>query len=235
MAERHEKRIFTRTGLSVPVISSLIAFVLIAGITVAWLYNRNNVATVLPVEPPSDVKILGPHGNDNFQLDLSYGSEDVDSNNQVTVRKVFCVESDQSKQKLEVIHTTNLDNLAFKIYAATELGDGVTAPAGANTVQADGYTYSYSNTPIAGDYINKTTGSSNSHLYADDTFHNRNYDSYENVQTHVEPLYWISGEQNSGTTSSVTKGYRQYYVIEITWKEEIKETDIFYLLAQGIS
>lgn len=161
-------------------------------------------------------------------LDLNY--TDADKNgDQVTIRRVICVQSAvDDNYKLEIVHTTNLKGLEFKLYHATPNNNG--------PVSDGGYSYLYDASPISGNYINLSTSASG-YKTAYDTQHQTNYDGYSKVQTHAEPLYWLADRAlNPDTDKQVTldeKRYnRTYYVCEVTWTETTKETDIFYVLAK---
>ena len=209
----------------------LVVAVLLIGFTYAWFINRNDMATLMEIREPSEIAILGPDGQALESLNLS-GNETADG--EKVIRKVFCVQS-ADNYKLEIAHTTNLKGLEFKIYPATKNGTG-----GSNVTDG-GISFSYdSSQAIQGSYINVEAEADN-YKYADSTKHEQNYQNYENVQTHAEPVYWLAADTqtaNTGTAGETEeiKGktyYRNYYVCEVTWTEDTKETDIFYILAQG--
>ena len=74
--------------------------------------------------------------------------------------------------------------------------------------------------------------------YANDKEHAVNFDEGDKVQVHAEPLYWVSGaltaDELTGSNPNVKSKYLTYYVIDITWKDTTKETDIFYVFAQNV-
>ena len=54
----------------------------------------------------------------------------------------------------------------------------------------------------------------------------------------MEPAYWLAdGELDAAgyQESNPEQETLTYYVLEITWTETTKETDIFYLLAKNVS
>lgn len=239
---QQEKKHGNKKNLISSVIATAAIFLLIIGVTYAWFVNQANITTLVELAPPSKIAIKGPHGKDMISLDLS--SEDGEKNDStVTIRKVISISSTAKKHKLEIIHTTNMEGLTFKLYQAKE-----ETSASTGTVAGEGYNYSYdSKSPIAGEYINGTGVGTNPYGLANDTYHGQNYGTYKNVQSHAEPLYWItdeldavqvSADQNgsiaSSTDDSGETNYLTHYVLEITWQETTKETDIFYLLAENV-
>lgn len=210
--------------------SVVIAGFLIIGLSRAWFVSQANIETLVTVVPPDKISIRGAHGETLTSLDLSYEKENVTQNEDgtktVKVKRVISVCSNQPKHKLEIVHTTNLKGLKFNIYAAEEKSD-----------DENGYQYSYDeNSPLAGTYINGTgVSSENKYGEADNTQHERNFGTYDKVQKHAEPLYWklndtFDGKKN-GNLEDIDREYVNYYVLEISWTETTKESDLFYVLA----
>ena len=211
------------------IISAVAIIALIAGLIYAWFYNQSDMNTLLAIKSPSAISILGPNGNEMSSLDLNY-TEDDKNGDTVTVRRVFCVQTAEDYHRLEIAHTTNMKDLQFKLYAVT--ADGT------ETVTDGGYTYHYNNMPIAGAYINATDA--NGYKYADKTYHSNNYNDTDQTQDHAEPVYWLAdGKMTTDkfAENQVVIGdktyYRTYYVCEVSWTEDKKETDIFYILAEN--
>lgn len=223
---KNKKRL---TGLA---IVALIALLFAIGLSRAWFVNDINIATLVNVEPPSPISIRGPHGQALTQLSLDYTDNDKQGN-KVTIKRVISVSSDTDTHKLEIIHTTNLKKLEFKLYAATEVTNN-------GDIEEGGYSYTYNeDQPIAGSYINKEKETSD-YKYANSKLHTYNFgESYSNVQFHAEPIYWLASDTLKGTLnkdkSIVSDEYLTYYVLEISWEETTKETDIFYILAESVS
>lgn len=224
------------------IVTVLVVVALIAGLTYAWFVRQTDMATLMAITPPSGIAILGPDGKEMDSLDLNY-SEGDKVENAVTVKRVICVQSGVSvdKYKLEIVHTTNLKGLTFKLYPVSE-----NETSGDLAVTEDGKEYKYSPTnPVEGKYLNLESGLSATSEYkdADSTKHEQNYDNYKNVQAHAEPLYWLVNDtlspsknnqvtlKNSVTNENETYN-RTYYVCEVSWTETTKETDIFYILAE---
>ena len=232
-AEKYEakKRHIERKALMRLTIVALVVLLLVLGLSRAWFVNQNNITTLMQVTEPSPIAIRGPHGEALSALDMSYTDDDKHGDT-VTIRRVVSVSSNEEKHKLEIVHTTNLKGLAFKVYAAQENA------AGSNSVNAGNYTYTYNaDNPIAGKYINEGSSTAD-YKYANDSKHAFNFDQYVNVQAHAEPIYWLANGSQDGIlrdtdNDSVASKYLNYYVIEISWTETTKETDIFYLLVKN--
>ena len=214
-------------------VAAIVVLLLVLGLSLAWFVNQNNIETLLEVRPPAEIAIRGPHGEALTELDMSYTDADK-SGDKVTIRRVISISSETEKHKLEIMHTTNLKGLTFKIYPATE-----NASTGGDTVKDGKYSYTYDKSnPLKGAYINQKNEAAE-YKYASGSYHSRNFDSYSNVQTHAEPIYWLADEEQIGierdqNTTTVKDKYLNYYVVEISWTETTKETDLFYLLAKNV-
>ena len=198
--------------------------------------DKTTITTLVDIKEPTAISILGPHGEAQSALDMSYTDENIDENKKVTIRRVVSVSSGPA-HKLEIVHTTNLKDLTFQVYRAKETGsaDGESG----NTLSDGGYTYTYDkSSPLAGSYINQEK-QENDYRFADNTKHTENYDTYgsDKVQAHAQPLYWlVTDEQTSDTDTQQLAGTKNltYYVVEISWTDTTKETDVFYFLAKNV-
>mgnify|MGYP006896567316 FL=1 len=207
--------------------STILVLILFAALVGAWFYYQSDMGTLLAIKEPSDISILGPDGAEMSSIDLNY-TEDEKTGDQVTVKRVFCVQTSAAKHRLEIAHTTNLKGLTFNIYKVSDNGT--------ETVTDEGHTYKYDKTAIAGSYLNLDKTDSD-YKYANNTYHNKNYEGINNkqVQIHAEPVYWLANQPlDTNKTNSIKNGtmYRTYYVCEVSWTETEKETDIFYILAK---
>lgn len=221
------------------IVSTVVVLALLLAISYAWFTDEADMATLIEVNSPSQVSVLGPHGQDMESIDMSYTDSDKNGD-RVTIRRVISVSNSADSHQLEIAHTTNLRNLTFTLYKATELGkadsDTGTETRDANTVVDKGYKYTYSDADkINGSYINLKDTSGN-YKFADETKHSVNFDT-NNVQAHAEPIYWLSSgdltsDANNGNENVKSKNLT-YYVVEISWDETTKETDIFYIFAQN--
>ena len=82
---------------------------------------------------------------------------------------------------------------------------------------------------------NQTIGEGDTAADNDKTFHERNYEDYEDVNIYAEPLYWQI--KNLPVTGQVgDAGFVDYYVLKIKWKDKglinDKETDMIYITAR---
>ena len=92
---------------------------------------------------------------------------------------------------------------------------------------------------VSGSYLNSTT--SGGRIIASNRYHSETYkdgdNTYDQVQTYAEPLYWQSSKISSVPNSSGWGGnpFFKTFVIEISWDpsevQNDKETDIIYLSA----
>ena len=208
----------------------ILATLLVAiGISLAWLVHKNSMITLAPVIRPGDISITGPNGTAIESLDLSYTddcvSTDANGNKRVTVTRDICVKSTEDYYELEIAHTTNMKGLKFALYLASD-----------------------QNTSLEGTYlniankINDQNGTYNYH-YADNTKHEKNFGEYVSVQKHAEPVYWkvnsaLSSNKNQIIKESLAGEDITYYLtdyrLSVTWIEENKETDMFYILARNV-
>lgn len=205
--------------------STILVLILFAALVGAWFYYQSDMGTLLAIKEPSDISILGPDGTEMSSIDLNY-TEDEKTGDQVTVKRVFCVQTSAAKHRLEIAHTTNLKGLTFHIYKVSD--------DGTETITDEGYTYRYDKTAIDGRYLNLDKTDSD-YKYANNIYHDKNYETDDLVQIHAEPVYWLASQPlTTNKTNSIKNGktYRTYYVCEVSWTETKKETDIFYILAK---
>ena len=219
----------------------VILLLLILGLSRAWYVNRANIATLVEVAPPSPISIRGTHGYTIDNLDLSYNENERDANGKVTIRRVISIATDEEKHRLEIAHTTNLKNFEFKVYAATEDTSGSVS----ETARGETYTYKYNkDAPLAGSYLNAANnGALDSNGYRKATSdYGGNFNTEDKTQAHAVPVYWLASGDLGGTEiqegnptlyAQVGTKYLSYYVVEMSWQEETKETDMFYVLAEN--
>ena len=240
MKQKHEaegKELSTHSQKKTVLIRSILVttviLALLVGLSYAWFFSRSNIATLVSISPPSPIAIKGAHGEALTALDLSYTDDDK-KDGKVTIRRVISVSSAAEKHKLEIVHTTNLKGLTFNIYRAEESGEGQVS-VGDGSVTESNYTYTYDSvSPISGKYINQNS-ESNGYKYANNSQHSKNYAEGDTVQIHAEPLYWVSDELKADAETKDPNDQDAtltYYVLEISWTETTKETDIFYVLAK---
>lgn len=234
-AEKREKKNMDRRKLVYMILVCAVLMTAIVAVTFAWFSSKSDIATLVQVNAPSKIAVLGPHGSAQTSIDMTYTDDDVtvdeDGTKTVHIQRVISVSSEMGEQQLEIAHTTNLRGLEFNVYAAEETEDG--------SISAGGFKYQYDkNSPIQGTFLNKGTGNDPNYSYANDKEHAVNFNEGDKVQVHAESLYWVSGaltaNELTGSNPNVKSKYLTYYVIDITWKDITKETDIFYVFAQNV-
>lgn len=237
---KKEKKLFLVAAVS-------LLIVVCVGVSYAWFSQRAALATLMNIMPPDDIKIvpIDDKGGDALMLDLDfdadkYGDEKNEETGEITIRRPVYIWSTSPVHQLEIVHTTNLNQLSFNIYPATKKAD--------NSI-----TYS-TEKKLNGEYKNKNKEDAS---LAEKQFLN-NYKTGDIVEAHAYPLYWLAG--NSGDKDYVSPSdhdkvdtevestseiqfdpakqvektyYKTYYIIEITWQENSKETDLFYVIAQN--
>lgn len=241
----------------VPLFRAVLLLVVIplvlAGVSYAWMYNGMDIETLLKLEPPSNIAILEPDQNkalDTIKLDSSSATRD--DSGMVTFRQVFRVNSTGAFD-LEIAHTTNLKGLSFQVYKAKTAEDtenNYTTEIKSKNNKSYYYSGNENVGVLTGKYVNLANKESTEYKFANKTLHGQVYyvdsddQNSDQVQAHAEPLYWIStGEAGAGidsdetwggVASSVVSNSKDYYfVLEASWTDSDKETDIFYILAQN--
>ncbi len=198
-------------------LTGALTLALLAGVTAAWFTaSEHRVATLMGVQPPENIDIWEPDREEPLRLDLHYTDADKDGGT-VTVKRLFRVNNrGAGGYRLEIAHTTNLENLDFRLYAASPAAAGA-----ADTVTDKGVTCAYGG-EIKLTALNRAAGTGD-YYHANGKYHQQNYGSYSQVQEHAEPLYRVSEPITAPP---------DYFILEITWTEvDEKETDIIYLLA----
>ena len=230
----HKKNINRKLLISVGT-AVVILLLLILGMSRAWFVNRANIATLVAVTPPSPISIRGTHGYTQTNLDLSY-TEDEIKGKTVTIKRVISIATDEPQHRLEIAHTTNLKNFNFKVYAATEEDSGTVSGT------ADGKTYKYKlGSALNGKYLNATEMNNGYRKATTDIGDNFKGDQDNQKQAHAVPVYWLATDAQNGNSIENTEMYNQigakylnYYVIEMSWQEDTKETDMVYVLAENV-
>ncbi len=204
--------------------------VMVMGLTLTWFVGSQSTSTVAKVREPSKLRILGPNETTIEQVDLSYDASNIDSTTkQVTVRRGFCVESGGDAFELYVANTTNINGLSISVYRVTVNNVG----SSGDVVESGSYSWSKNGNAIDFTFVNKdsdaTSDLANAIVAGDPTF-----GDYTNVQRNAAPLYryhtFASGDldQKDSKPADVTN-----FIIELTWTESVKETDIVYLIARN--
>lgn len=236
----------------------LAAIVLIIGLSLSWFVGSKSLSTVGKIQTPAQLKIMGPNQTSIEPIEISYDESRGDvknSNGTVTVRRAFCVQSDNGDPaaggqafELQVANTTNITGLTINVYHVTVNESSATK---GDVVGLDGLnrTYSWSkksSTPIEFAFINFADGTSAlaKELEANDP----TYGSYVNVQENARPLYRYHKFAKSGLDgwNGKTANAATNFIIECTWNpgvvtvngktvSNVKETDMVYLIARVTS
>ena len=218
-----------------------ISFLCFAGGTLAWFRHLQQLNTVALVQIPSRITLLGPNRSELQKISLELTpDDDITGEGQVTIRRVFCIES-TADFRLEVVRTTNIEGMNIKIYPVkatnSDLASGtVKGNDGLNT-----YYYTPDTNFLEGSYLNQVADQNLAIQKGNDrTLHGENYVDGDTVQKNAEPLYWRTGTvqkyddqeySKKVTTDNTIKMHYRYYVLELSWDTTDQETDMVYLLA----
>lgn len=235
----------------------LAAIVLIIGLSLSWFVGSKSLSTVGKIQTPAQLKIMGPNQTSIEPIEISYDESRGDvknSNGTVTVRRAFCVQSDNGDPaaggqafELQVANTTNITGLTINVYRVT-----VNDPSNTigTVVGLDGlnqpYSWSKKGAPIEFHFINSADGTIAlaKELEANDP----TYGSYAKVQKNARPLYRYQKFAGSGLDgwNGNTANAATNFIIECTWNpgvvtvngktvSNVKETDMVYLIARVTS
>ena len=225
-------------------LSVLGALLSVVGLTYAWMAQRASMTTLLTIQPPDTITIVPTttNGSELTALDLDYNEDSGDKKDEDGTIHIFrpvCIKSTEPIHRLEIVHTTNLNDLGFHIYPAKKNENN-----GKVTIQSLG-------SELSGAYKNQD---GTAKLAKQEVL--ENYAATSDVaDRNAYPLYWvgvncaIQNKWQSGwqeVTSYTEPGidpktnqpinyYCTYYILEISWKETTKETDLFYIMAQNVA
>lgn len=232
------KRTKIKLVLSILLCVAILGF---TGGTLAWFRYLQQLNTVALVQIPSRITLLGPNRSELQKISLELTpDDDITGEGQVTIRRVFCIES-TADFRLEVVRTTNIEGMDIKIYPVkatnSDLDSGtVKGNDGLNT-----YYYTPETNFLEGSYLNKVADQYLAIQKGNDrTLHGENYVDGDTVQKNAEPLYWRTGTvqkyddqeySKEDTTDDGIKMCYRYYVMELSWDTTDQETDMVYLLA----
>ena len=232
------KRTKIKLVLSILLCIAILGF---TGGTLAWFRYLQQLNTVALVQIPSRITLLGPNRSELQKISLELTpDDDITGEGQVTIRRVFCIES-TADFRLEVVRTTNIEGMDIKIYPVkatnSDLNSGtVKGNDGLNT-----YYYTPETNFLEGSYLNKVADQNLAIQKGNDkTLHGENYVDGDTVQKNAEPLYWRTDlvqkydaqeYSKEDTTDDGIKMCYRYYVMELSWDTTDQETDMVYLLA----
>ena len=185
--------------------------VLFVGLTYTWFVGNQSASTVAKIAKPSNLQILGPNSTAIEQLDLSYDASNINDDT-VTVRRGFVVESDREAFELQVANTTNISGISVKVYRVNTTGssDGVAVDSSTTWYKGDEVTFENFSDPDG----------------------SQTFGDYKSVQPNAIPQY----RYHDFSTDDFAEGETFInFIIEVSWKETVKETDIVYLIAKNAS
>lgn len=239
----------------------LAAIVLIIGLSLSWFVGSKSLSTVGKIQTPAQLKVLGPNQTSIEPIEISYDESrgDVtDGNGNVTIRRAFCVQSDNDEDpsaggqafELQVANTTNIAGLTINVYHVTVNASG---DKSGTVVGLDGlnHPYSWSTTgdPISFTFINSADGTSS--LAKELADNDPTYGTYKDVQKNARPLYryhkFEKSELDGYDKGADKANAATNFIIECTWNpgivtnadgtkvSNVKETDMVYLIARGTS
>ena len=222
----------------------VLALACIAGVSFAWFSSPNNLNSVSVVQVPSKISISGANRSEMQRISLELTGDDEQEGNQVTIRRVFCIESTDD-YLLEIARTTNISDMDIRIFPVSNENsesDKTTGKVqGVDSEAGRVFYYDPDSEPLAGAYLNRDAGKAET--VADTSLHDNSYASGEENMVHqnAEALYWLTSnaeecaKENYSREGVASDGETQihyrYYVLELTWSVESSETDIVYLLA----
>lgn len=222
--------------LTLSVLLGLSSLVLLTGITAAWFTNQYRLSSIAKIHTPAYISILAPGDTVIQSIDLSYDkATEVDTDGMVHLKRPFVVRSGSPTFDLCIAHTTNINQLTIQLYEAVATGEGETPYLVGITDR--GYSYSWkcntSNLFKKDYYLNAQDNLTIAQQGQNPAFV-QTFGTYTNVQTYAAPLYWVLPNQTGEETiNNGEKYYYTNYILELTWRETDKETDILYVIAQA--
>lgn len=242
MKKKQGSELIKRLVLSVLMVLATAA--LVTGVTTAWFTNQYRLSSIGKIHPPTYISILAPGDTVMQAIDLSYDKSEV-HDGRVELKRPFVIRSETQYYDLCIAHTTNISGLTISLYEAVNNGTEGEAYLTGITEKGTPYYWNKANKTdlfSKGVYLNRLTDNS----WADpenpahtDTFRLSEDVAYNYVQKNAEPLYWVKKgctatqrSENDRDYKANDKNYYTSYILEITWNETDKETDILYVIAQ---
>ena len=235
----------------------LAAIIFIIGLTMTWFVSGKSLSTVGKIQTPAQLKILGPNQTSIEPIEISYdesrGDVKNDSTGTVSVRRAFCVKSNNDGSNdggqafvLQVANTTNIKGLDIKVYKVedtTTSGKGDVAG-----LDSAGKKYAWTRAAEVTPFYPINADQKDKSLAKDLEQVDPTYQEYKKVQQNARPLYrfhkfakseldgYKDGKANDATN----------FIIECTWNpgivtegdtkvSNIKETDMVYLIVRSAS
>lgn len=228
--------------LVLSVLAVLAAAALMTSVTAAWFTYQYRLSSIGKIHPPAYISILAPGDTGMQAIDLSYDKSEV-HNGRVELKRPFVIRSESKKYDLCIAHTTNISGLTISLYEANANGSEGNAYLAGITEKGTPYYWNLKSEKDlfeSGAYVNPTadvdrTIADKGHLAHSETFRLSENVVYDNVQKYAEPLYWVKTGCTGEKRTENDKDYYTNYILEISWLETDKETDILYVIAQANS
>ena len=223
------------------ILLALAAAVMLIGVSMAWYTNQYRLRSIAKIHPLTYISILDPGDSVIQSIDLSYDKSEVEDG-VITLKRPFVIRSEYERYDLCIAHTTNISGLDIKLYEAVENGSQGDAYLAGITDKGKPYYWNKAddmNLFVQEGYLNRggdglADKGNRAHTL---TFPLIGAGSYNNVQKHAEPLYWVktscSGTRRSDGSDGQDLNFYTNYILEITWNETDKETDILYVIAKN--
>lgn len=226
--------------LALSVLAVLACIALICGATMAWFTYQYRLSSIGRIHPLTTISILAPGDTMIQSIDLSYDRSEV-TDGLVSLKRPFVIRSGEEYFDLCIAHTTNIAGLKIELYEATDDGSVGHAYIAGITENGSPYYWNRKNTDdlfSAGDYLNPLNDADGrlvakpAHPAHDETFRLTENNVYGDVQKYAEPLYWVKERMKGAQRENDADYYYANYILEISWIETDKETDILYVIAQ---
>lgn len=243
LKKKHKNSLFKQ--LIITVTATLACISLLIGLAMAWYTDQYRLASIGKIHPLTAISILAPGDSVIQSIDLSYDKSEV-HDGRVELKRPFVIRSESPWYDLCIAHTTNISGLSIKLYEAYEvLGNEEQKNAYLAGITDKGLPYYWNKSKKDGEttvdlftqgtYLNKTDGvllADKKHNAQKETFRLTETKFYDNVQKNASPLYWVKKGIEGKKRTSDDGNYYTNYILEITWDETDKETDILYVIAQ---
>lgn len=218
-----EKKKKRQLGIAV----SLSVVLLVALPVYAWFTHKRSIALTTKINAPTQLYITAGNKESVANLEMA----DIDVENGSYKDFVFGIGgTDVQQYQIQLAHTTNIP-FEYEIYRAKSVQeadkDDDTVVYVSNEVNKTFY-YNIDGDKISGNYLNQN----GSEILANNTLHEKSYDSYGNVQKNAEALYWQSVALS---VNDAEKPFCDYFIIRVKWNDKVqnnKETDMVYLTVQ---
>lgn len=206
---------------------SLSVVLLVALPVYAWFTHKRSIALTTKINAPTQLYITAGNKESVANLEMA----DIDVENGSYKDFVFGIGgADVQQYQIQLAHTTNIP-FEYEIYRAKSVQeadkDDDTVVYVSNEVNKTFY-YNIDGDKISGNYLNQN----GSEILANNTLHEKSYDTYSNVQKNAEALYW----QSDGlSVNDAENPFCDYFIIRVKWNDKVqnnKETDMVYLTVQ---